>query len=111
PRVAHAEEAVEARLGEGLAPGTASAQRLGRRKRDLLDRELAVGLDRIRGARGRQAARHFLIEGTRELIEPRALEGEPCGHGVTAEAVDEPRVMRGDRVEHIANVNALDGTR
>src|SRR6185437_1200700 len=98
-RAAYAEQAVEARLGEGLPPWTASAQRFRGRQRNFLHAELAVSLDGIPRTRARQPARHLRIEGSCELIEPRTLESQPRGHGMTAEAVDETGMERRDRVE------------
>src|SRR5437868_15096996 len=96
PCAADAEQPVETRLGERLPPRAAGAQRLGGIERDLLGRELAVGLDRIPGAGARAPAGHFLVEGARKAIEAGALERQPRRHGVTAESMDEIGVARGD---------------
>ena len=55
-RVLDREHAVEARLGKRLAPGPAVAQRLRGFERDLVARELAVGLDAIRRNRRDRAS-------------------------------------------------------
>src|SRR5262249_57280055 len=54
----------------------------------------------------RRAARHLFVEGSRELIELCALECQPGGHRVAAEPIDETGMTRGDRIEHVADVDA-----
>ena len=97
---------VEAGLGKCLAPGPAVAQRLRGLERDLVARELAIGLDAIRRDRRIAPARHFLVEGAREGIEVALFERQARGHGMSAEAADELGVTRRDAIEHVADVNA-----
>ena len=69
-----AETLVEARLGEGLAPGPTLAQELGRAQRDLIDGELAIGLHPVRERPALLPAGHLGIEFPREEIE--AIDNE-----------------------------------
>src|SRR5690242_15361508 len=103
---ADGEHAIETRLGEGLSPGAAGTQRMRRIERDLLDGQLTIGLDGIARAAPRGPRGDFLIEGTREEVEPVALEGEARRHGVPAEFRDELRMARIDAREHVPNVDA-----
>src|SRR6185312_14032558 len=100
------EHAIETGLGEGLSPGAAGAQRMRRIERDLLDRELAIGLDGIARTAARRPGGDFLIECAREKIEPVALEGEAGRHGVAAEFRDELRMAHIEAREHISDVDA-----
>ena len=61
------------KLGSGKAwpHGPPSRSALAVSQRDLLDAQLAVGLDGVRGAGEPRPARHLLVERARETIEVR----------------------------------------
>src|SRR6202789_1472635 len=97
---------IEHRLRKALAPRTPAAQRAGGVEGKLLNRERAIRVNHA-GERFAVAARGNLgREGSAErgqISLPHAHSG--C-HGMAAEFIDEPWVMRGDAVEGIANVHA-----
>ena len=97
------------KLGSGNAwpHGPPDAQRVRGLERDLVHRQLAVGLDGVvRAGAGRKPARDLLVEGAREAVEIRERDREPGRHRVPAEFADELGMVRGHGIEHVADVHA-----
>src|SRR3977135_3376664 len=86
-RAADAEQPIEARLGESLAPRAAGAQGVSGIERDLRRREPAVGFDGVGGGSAGRPAGNLLVERPCEAIELGTLQRKSPRPRMTAQAL------------------------
>src|SRR5882724_5505825 len=98
------ETTVEERLRKTLSPWTACSQVACRIQCQFSGCNFAVRIQHSLRVVDAHPTRHFRIEGMSELGEASCGHRESRGHSVTAEFLDQARLLCGNRIEDVTNV-------
>src|SRR5690554_2035504 len=105
----HAEFAVKHRLRKMLSPGAGTLEQVGGVQVQLFRGQGAVGGDGGFQIFWFQGIAHGLVEGVAEPFKVVPGNGHAGGHGVAAVFFHQPRVLRVDHGQGVADVKAGDG--